>query len=123
MGTGCAPLRAGRCRGPSSADSGRHGAHGASGAWPKAVLRTVRTVAKPSCRAITTAILVAAFLTCRVGEALHPGPAGAVYEAEPKVQLVDASWKRAVAYPPPHRDGFRDIASPGFVGRQGEGDR
>ncbi len=82
-----------------------------------------RARTRPSCRVITVAILLAAFLTCRVGEASNPGPPGAGCATGPRIKLVGAPWKRAVAYPPPHRDGFRDIATPGFSSQQRDGDR
>ncbi len=63
---------------------------------------------------VTVAMLVAAFITCRVGEALHPGPQEDAEQLAPRLITADATWRHTVTYPRPHRDGFRDISTPGF---------
>ncbi len=59
-------------------------------------------------------LLLAALLGSRIGEASHPGPTEEVHSPAPPLALVDAAWKSSIEYPPPHRDGFRDISAPGF---------
>ncbi len=57
---------------------------------------------------------VAAFL-CRVGEASSACPRQTVVHRPPlTAEWVEMKVPSAVSYPPPHRDGVRDISSPGF---------
>ncbi len=63
---------------------------------------------------VTAAIVAALMLTCRIGEASNHGPAQGLDYEDGEAPLVEASRKRVVEYPTPHRDGFRDIATPGF---------
>ncbi len=60
-------------------------------------------------------VIITALANCRVGEAANPGPTGTAQPAAcASAKLVDASWRKVISYPEPHRDGFRDIGSPGF---------
>ncbi len=71
----------------------------------------------------TFALLAAVTLAAHgLGQAANPGPAcGAVGTVELKTNKAD--WRGFVEYPVPHRDGFRDIATPGFGGGTGAGRR
>ncbi len=71
----------------------------------------------------TLALLAAVTLaTHGIGQAVNPGPGGDGYEAE-ELRMKDAEWRSFVDYPEPHRDGFRDIATPGFGDDPGPGRR
>ncbi len=74
------------------------------------------TVGRWAARTAVCAAIVIAIADCRIGEADNPGPTGSASGAD----TVTMEWQpmgdgaAAVVYPQPHRDGFRDVASPGF---------
>ncbi len=71
-----------------------------------------------------TAVAVAAAVTmmgCRIGEAATPGPPEVDRGLPIVARVVEADTCAIVDYPKPHRDGFRDIASPGFDQGRGGG--
>ncbi len=104
-------------------DSGCSSSHTTCGQRDAFVETGATHALRPRGKLVVRAVLIAALLACRVGEALNPGPAMTRSTSSKSIKLVDAAWRKAVEYPPPHRDGFRDIASPGFVGRRSEGER
>ncbi len=67
-------------------------------------------------RLVIFVALFVALADCRIGEAANPGPElGAAVRTEVKATWIEeASRGQAVVYPQPNRDGFRDVASPGF---------
>ncbi len=84
--------------------------------------RSLRPAVRMLGRNALTAATLAALLACRVGEAANLGPPDApINEYTVTADLVDTAWRRAVEYPQPHRDGFRDICSPGFSADEGGG--
>ncbi len=64
-------------------------------------------------RLILATVAVAALANCRIGEAANPGPGTERPAGNSEAVLVDAVNGGGVQYPAPHRDGFRDIATPG----------
>ncbi len=92
----------------------RHGRRRAEGSGRPTTVGGRRRVGRRPNRTVVAAMALASLLACRVGEAANPGPARpAAYDDGP-APLVDASWKKVLEYPVPHRDGFRDIATAGF---------
>ncbi len=61
------------------------------------------------------AFLTLAAVLSRVGEAASTGQPHAEPRSEPiAAEWIDMQGRSAASYPKPHRDGFRDVASPGF---------
>ncbi len=91
----------------------RGGYAGGNGAFPSRSSRR-RRVSRGPRRVTAAAVALAILLACRTGEADNPGPPRVADYADGPAPLADASWKRVLDYPTPHKDGFRDIATAGF---------
>ncbi len=82
--------------------------------------RTTRRRVMPGAhRLATIATIVLVLANCRVGEAANPGPpggggTGGTARALTARWVTEEGQAGAAIYPRPNRDGFRDIASPGF---------